>query len=145
MDSRELRARAAQACVDTYSGKRLKIGTTDCVRMARKSLHVQGVSTSILKGRSYRSRKAALAVLDDLGCASLVDALDCVGALERIPPACAWPGDIIAMPAEDGDPFGCALHVRLSDQKTIGFADGRCGIFRADLSKALAAWRVHHG
>lgn len=145
MSSRTLRARAAQACVDTYAGKPLELGRFDCVRLARKSLHVQGVATAILKGKRYRSRASALKVLRALDCDGLVEALDSVPGLARIAPAMAFQGDLIAMPAEEGDPFGCALHVWLGEGKSIGFAEGRCGIFRPDLSRALTAWRVCHG
>jgi len=147
MSSRALRARAAQACVDTYLGKPQKMGSADCVCLSRKSLHVQGVSVSIMKGERYRSLPDAVRTLKKLGFDTLIEALDAVDGLHRIPPAMAWPGDIFAMPVPDTDPFGCALAVYLGNGKAIGWGgvSNTAGIVKPHMGEALAAWRVIHG
>lgn len=140
----EERAAAVQACVDTYAGRPLDFRGGDCVRLARFALHKQRAGVTFLKGVRWSSAPSALRQMRKLGFENLVDAMDATG-LARIAPAAAWPGDIIALPVGEGDPFGASLTVRISNGNVLGFGEGgsACGVMRP--RDFLAAWRVEHG
>jgi len=133
-----LRQRAASACVKMYAGKRLALGRHDCARLARTCLHHMRVGVPFLKGIKW-SGKTAEKTLAGLGFDCLMDAMDGTG-LPRIAPARALVGDIIAMPAEDGSPYGCALGVMLSNRQALAFGDGVCRVGKP--KEFLAAWSV---
>jgi len=132
------KAKAAQACVDRFNGKSYAPGKHDCARLAVHLLHHLGQPVAMMKGRKYASEAAALKTLRDLGFASLVDAVDSLG-LERIAPARAMSGDLVALPCDD-ERWGCALTVAVGNGRVFGFLDGvGQAVKPVDF---VAAWRV---
>ena len=132
------RQRAAQACIDRFVGKPYTPGVRDCARLAAHSMHGMGRKVGLLKGVKYTSEVGAVKALRKLGFADLIAAVDALG-LERIPPAAALPGDLVAMPCAPG-PFGCALMVAVGNGRVLGFSDGVCAVFQP--LEFVTAWRV---
>lgn len=128
---------AAQACIDRFNRKPYAPGKRDCVRLAAHLLHHVGHGVPLLKGHRWTSETGGLRVMRRLGFACLVDAVDATG-LERIAPARAVTGDLVALPAEG--PFGCALTVAVGNGRLLGFLDGRCQV--VEPKDFVAAWRV---
>jgi hypothetical protein len=132
------KAKAAQACFDRFAGKARREGANDCARLACHALHHAGVPVAFLKGKRWNSEAAGFRLLRSLGFADLIEAVDAVG-LERIAPARAVAGDIVALPCED-ERWGCALTVALGNGRVIGFLDGRAQVVRP--LAFVTAWRV---
>lgn len=132
------RAQVAQKCVDRFSERPYTIGTRDCVALAALALKSAGHRVAVLKGARYRSEVGAARLMRRLGYRSLLDAIDALG-LERISPASALPGDILALPSGDRCPFGCALAVSLGNNAALAFFDGRAQAGRP--SAFVTAWR----
>lgn len=138
----DIRAAAAQACVDRFSGRALKWGTVDCGKIALHNLRQLGISTAAWKGLDYTSEIGAAKALRQRGFSGLIDAMNALGSPFLIPPAMATAGDIIAMEA-DGDLWDCGLVVRVSPQNVLGLVDGIVTPFQPDLRHAVAAWRCN--
>jgi len=119
------RQQAAQATIDRFSGKPLALGKDDCARMTVFCLKKLGVKVSLLKAGSYRSEMGAARVLKKLGHDSMSDAIDSLG-LPRIAPAMCLPGDIMALPTEDGSDFGLAVAV--GNGRVLAFWGGAGGV-----------------
>ncbi len=142
-----VRQRAVSACLKKFDGRARKFGSADCVKLAALALRKQRVSVPLLRGVQYRSLTAAVRALESTGCADLCEAVDALG-LARIPPAMTWPGDLIAMPVPDEDPFGaslCVVHTAGARRVLGMYEDGVIRVLQPDLTKALAAWRVANG
>jgi len=142
-----VRQRAVSVCVKRFNERALAFGSNDCVKMAALALRKQRVTVPLLRGVQYRSKTKALSALKASGCIDLVDAVDRMGFV-RIAPAMTWPGDLIAMPASDGDPFGCSLcvvHTAGASRVLAVHEDRVIRVIEPDLSKCLAAWRVSNG
>lgn len=131
------KAQAAQACIDRFAGKAYAPGKRDCARLACHLLHKIGKGVPFLKGHSWTTEAGAVRVLRRLGFADIMEAVDALG-LERIAPARAMAGDIVALPAEG--PFGCALTVAVGNGRLLGFLEGRCQV--VEPKAFVAAWRV---
>ena len=130
---------AAQATLDTWSTRPLKLGTADCVRMTASHLRLLGYKVKLPPSGSYRSVVTATKRLREAGHASISDALDALG-LERITPAAAIVGDIILMPAEHE--LG-ALVISMGNGRVAGWHDDVAG--GAVVMQPLmmtAAWRA---
>lgn len=112
------RAAATQACMDRFAYKPVEPGVRDCGKLAAHALHKQGRSAKLLNASGHRTWAGALTYLKRTGFASLVDLIDAIG-MERIPPAAALPGDIIALPGVEGDEFGCSLAVALDNGRVL--------------------------
>ncbi|WCT78871.1 DUF6950 family protein [Novosphingobium humi] len=141
-----LRARAAQATLDEWKARAFRLGEADCARLAASHLRRLGHSIKLPAARSYRTVKSAEAMLDKLGLATMVDALDAMG-FDRIAPAAALVGDIVQMPSE---PEGVAGSQRLATL-TIAMGNGRVlgwhpeapeGAVVMQPLEMVAAWRV---
>lgn len=134
------RVAAAQATLDQFKVRRLRLGLNDCVRMTAAHLRRFGYTVKLPATGAYRSRAKAEQLLADRGYADLGDALDALG-LERIAPAAARVGDIVQLPAVDA--LGAL---------TIALGNGRVAGYHADVPKGgavvmqpreyVAAWRV---
>lgn len=135
----ERRRDAAQATLDEFKEVPFRYGKRDCVRMAAAHLRRLGYKIKLPPADSYRSEKTALRALRDRGFASLVEAVDAHG-LERIAPAAAVVGDIIAVPGEGG--FGAALHVALGNGRTVGYHQDLIGAGVLQPIEYVAAWRA---
>jgi len=132
------RATAAQACIDRFRGRAYEPGKADCVQLARHCLHHLGRRVGQGKLPAYSTEIGGLRALKRLGFGSLVEALDGFG-LERIAPASALPGDLIALPTEH--PLG-ALAVAVGNGRVIGFLEGEKGAVIMQPHAFVAAWRT---
>lgn len=138
----EKRVSPAQACIDRFGGKPYEPGKRDCVRLAAHLLHHSGVKAPMMKGVRYSSEAAGLRILKRKGFANLIEAVDSLG-LVRIAPARARTGDLVAMPVEEGDPFGCALTVAVGNGRVFGFLGGAERVAQTmQPHDFVAAWRV---
>jgi hypothetical protein len=131
-------AEAAQACIDRFAGKPMVWGQRDCATLAAHLLHKRGRAVPMLKGAKYKSEAGAFRTLKQTGFACLVSAVDGLG-LERIPPAAARTGDLVAMPCADAR-WGCALTVAVGNGRVFGYLDGVAQVQAP--SSFVAAWRV---
>lgn len=137
MTPKEKRAAAAAACVERFQGKAFELGKRDCVKLACHALHTMGVAVPPVKGAAYTSKAGALKALRRTGFAGLVEAVDSLG-LERIAPARATAGDIVALPCDS--PFGAVLTVAIGNGVVLGFQNGIGCAIRP--TAWLAAWRA---
>lgn len=132
------RVGAAQATLDQWRGKPFKLGRADCARVAASHLRRSGRKVKLPASGSYGTVRSAMKKLAELGYADMLDALDKLG-LERIPPAAALPGDLIAIPT--GSPLGC-ITVVLSNGRVAGYHDDVVGLEVLQPVEYVAAWRV---
>jgi hypothetical protein len=134
--------------VARFREKKRQYGSVDCVKSTVFVLRKAGVKIPFLKGKTYGSRATAKAILEQTGCATLVDCMDALG-LTRIAPLATLPGDIIALPVPEGDPFGASLLIvhTAGAHRVFGFdpQDSRFRVGVPELAACLAAWRVPHG
>ncbi|CAM3282703.1 MULTISPECIES: DUF6950 family protein [Sphingomonas] len=133
-----LRANAAQATLDQWKARPMRLGTSDCVRMTASHLRRLGHKVKLPASGSYRSVRSALKALDERGYSSLADALDAMG-LERIAPASAIVGDVLMLPAEDK--LG-ALVVALGNGRVVGYHEEAIGAAVLQPVKYVTAWRA---
>lgn len=112
-----------------------------CGRLAAQAMMRMGHSAKLLNACRATTLRGVLAYLKRNKFASLVELMDATG-LERIAPAMARPGDIIALPSEPGDGFGCSLAVAVDGGRVL-FADQLLGRFETTTPHLfVAAWRV---
>lgn len=138
-DAMVLRAAAAQKTLDTWSTRPLKLGTSDCVRMAAAHLRLLGRKVKLPPSGSYRSVRGAVKALRAAGYASLREA---VGAqcLQEIAPAAAIVGDIMMLPAVDE--LG-GLGVCLGNGRVLIYHEEiGTGAVVAQPIEMVTAWRV---
>ncbi|WP_453978548.1 DUF6950 family protein [Brevundimonas sp. Marseille-Q4549] len=135
------RAAATQACMDRFAYKPVEPGVRDCGKLAAHALHKQGRSAKLLNASKHRSWRGALAYLKRTGFASLVELIDAM-ELQRIPPAAALPGDIIAMPTDEANGFGCSLAVALENGRVLGLNPATNLIEPMIPHLFVCAWRV---
>lgn len=141
-----LRQRAVKACLDRFAGQRLEWGRRDCVKLAALALRKQGVPVPLLKGVRYSSAATGLRRLQELDHDDLAAAVDATG-LPRIAPAMALPGDLVALPGRDGDPFAVSLMVVVTAgcARLLGLdGTGRFAVI-APAGLYECAWRVTRG
>lgn len=138
------RAAVTQACMDRFAGKPLDWKARHCGKLAAHAMHGLGRSAKLLNACRAETAKGAAAYLKREGFASLAELMDATG-LERIAPAAARPGDIIAMPVADDDPFGCSLAIALDNGRILGFQADETGEKVCQVlvpHEFLTAWRV---
>lgn len=135
-----LRAAAAQATLDAWRTRPLRIGQADCVRMAAAHLRLLGYSVKLPAAGSYRTVRSALAALRRAGYPSVQAALDTLG-LARITPAAAIIGDVIELACDlPGLP---ALTIALGNGRVVGWhPDYTAGAVVMQPLAAIAAWRA---
>lgn len=130
---------AAQATLDAWSKRPMKIGTADCVRMAASHLRRLGYKVKLPPAGSYRTVNSALKALKGAGHESIEAALDAMG-LERITPAAAIVGDLILLPA--AHELG-ALTVVMGNGRVAGWhEDYADGVVVMQPIETIAAWRA---
>ncbi|BCI70015.1 hypothetical protein SPKIRA_08450 [Sphingomonas paucimobilis] len=132
------RTNAAQATLDQWKARPMRLGTSDCVRMTASHLRRLGHKVKLPASGSYRSVRSALKALDERGYSSLADALDAMG-LERIAPASAIVGDVLMLPAEDK--LG-ALVVALGNGRVVGYHEEAIGAAVLQPLEYVTAWRA---
>lgn len=133
------RERAVAATLEAFGGKLLDFKSRDCVRMVKYSLHHRGLGVPLLKGLRYRTEEGAGRALEKLGLSGLDDGVDRAG-LTRIPPALAWIGDIVALPAPA--PFAASLMIYVGNGRLFGVAPGERRFAVIEPAEFLAAWRT---
>ena len=135
-----LRTNAAEATKDKWLGTPLKLGHTDCVRMAADHLRRLGHKVSVPAKGSYAGLVGARREMKKRGLANIGDALAALG-LEEIAPASTLAGDIIEMQGvDDGLP---ALVIALGNGRVLGWHDdGALGVVVFPWLSAIRAWRA---
>lgn len=132
------RAVAAQACIDRFSGKSYDPAAhRDCAHMVRHALHKLGRRVGQGKLPHYTTEAGGIKAVRKMGFANLIEVLDSFG-LERIPPAAALAGDIVALPSEH--PMG-ALAVAVGNGRLLAYLDGEAGAVIIEPAEMLCAWR----
>lgn len=129
---------AAQATIDRFHGKPLAYGRDDCVRMAVFCLRKLGVRVSLLKAGSYRSELGAARALRRTGFATLAEAVDAQG-LPRIAPAMALPGDLVGLPAPNGQ---VGLAVAVGNGRVLAFWETAQACTVIQPLEYVCAWRA---
>lgn len=132
------RQQATQATVDAWRGRKFRLGHADCVRLAADHLRRMGRPVRLPAKGSYATLIGAQKALAKRGYADLPAALDDLG-LERIAPAAALPGDIIALPSEHA--IGC-LMVAVGNGRAVGFLEDYDGAEIIQPVEYAGAWRV---
>lgn len=129
---------AAQATLDRFKDRPLKLGRDDCVRMIAFHLRKLGYSVKLPPSGAYGTIRGALKELKARGFDNLGAAIDALG-LERIAPASAIVGDILMLPSADG--LG-ALHIALGNGRTVAYHEDLIGAGVLQPLEFIAAWRV---
>ena len=133
------RTAAAQKTLDTWSKRPMKLGSSDCVRMAASHLRLLGYKVRLPNSGSYRTVRSATKALQAAGYASLEQALDAHG-LQRIAPAAAIVGDILMLPGVDK--LG-GLTVALGNGRVVGWHECAAGgAVVLQPVEYVAAWRA---
>ena len=133
------RKMAVDACMLRFNGKQGRPGVRDCGKLASHALNKMGHKATVITASKHKSWASAISYLKDNGFNDLFGLMDAT-ELPRIAPACALPGDIIAMPTDE-EGFGCTLTVYLGNGFILAF--NSLGV--AEPTKvvgALAAWRL---
>lgn len=130
---------AAQATLDAWSTRPMKLGRADCVRMVAAHLRRLGYQVRLPPAGSYGTVVSAMRALRERGFGSLAEALDAMG-LERIAPAETIVGDVMLMPA--GHELG-ALVVCMGNGRIAGWHDSHDGgVVVMQPLDMIAAWRA---
>ena len=129
---------ATQATLDAVKGKPFRLGRNDCARIAAAHLRRRGHQVKLPASGSYASTRTAMKALAERGFADLLAAMDGMG-FERIAPAAALVGDILALPT--ASPIGC-LAVVLTNGRALGFVDDVAEASVIQPVEYVAAWRV---
>jgi hypothetical protein len=135
------RQAAVQSCMDRFAFKPVDPGVRDCGKLAGHAMHHMGRSAKLLNGSKHKTLAGAVKYIRGLGFKSLIELMDATG-LERIAPAAALPGDIIALPSADGDGFGCSLAVAIDNGRVL-FLNPETGLIEPGTPQLfVCAWRV---
>jgi len=129
------RIACASETLAQYKNARFQWGRKDCVRMCASHIRRMGHKVSLVKAGEYSSLQGARAALKRAGFDTLEAALD--ARFDRIAPAAALPGDIIALPSDWEVP---ALAIRLSNNAVLHTSNG--GFAISEPKAFVAAWRV---
>ena len=129
---------AAQATLDRFKDKPLRLGRNDCVRMAAFHLRKLGHKVKLPPAGAYATARVGLRLLAGMGHADLAAAVDAHG-LDRIPPAAATVGDIVMLPGDMG--LG-ALCIALGNGRVVGYHEDAAGAVVVQPTEFEAAWRV---
>jgi hypothetical protein len=134
------RAKAIEATMDRFGGKPFKIGSNDCVKLAR--FHLTKLGHKLPSTGHYTTVAGAAAALKKQGVKNLAQLLD--KYLERIPPAAMLPGDIAMPPSEPDAPASKlgTIMVMASGHKLIGWHPDVDMLALMEVSQIDAAWRA---
>lgn len=132
------RTDVVSAVADKYTGREFSLGSDDCVHMIAFGLREYDIKTSLHKFGSYSTPAGARRALKRAGYDSLIEAVRGHGFFELEGASFAWPGDIIALKAEDSEDV--ALAWLASGGRAFGFWRGIGQFFQPH--EFVAAWRV---
>jgi len=134
------RVTRTQRTIDEFYSQPFKWGVRDCGILAARHLENMGFATRLSEARHYSTELGARRAMKALGCTSMEDFIDAYN-FERIPPASALPGDIVAFPGGDDNAPWSALGVMIdSGEHLIGFANG--AVMRGPSHVCTTAWRI---
>lgn len=139
------RVDGTQKTIDAFLDQDFKWGERDCGQLAGTHLEAFGTKTPLSQAGNYTTERGAKRVLVRLGVQSMEELVDGLG-FERIAPASAIVGDIVAFPGGTEDAPWTALGVHCGTDRILGFADPegtgtpRC-VF-GPVSVCTLAWRV---
>lgn len=139
------RAAATQACMERFAYRTVAPGVRDCGKLSAHALHKQGRSAKLLNGTRGRTWDGAIRYVRSLGFETLIQLMDAqlgVTPEDRIPPAAALPGDIVALPVAEDDPFGCSLSVALDNGRVLALNPLSRLIEPMTPHLFVCAWRV---
>lgn len=135
------RAAAVQACMDRFAFKSVEPGVRDCGKLAAHDLHKMGRKAKLLNGWKGQTWPSAIRYIRRQGFADLLELVDAMG-LERIAPAAALPADLIAMPTDEENGFGCSLAVALDNGRVLAL-NPATGLIEPMIPRMfVCAWRV---
>lgn len=132
------RYEAAEATQKAFFEQPFVWGKADCLHMAAFCLKNLGHERPLKGVLKYTSEKGAIRAMLKAGYRGLADAVDDFG-LERIAPAMAIHGDLIAWPQERSGLGEYALAVALGDDRMIGFLPGPDGNLVGTIGPVSAA------
>lgn len=112
------RQKAVEATMERFRGKAFAFGATDCAKVVAFHLKQLGHKVRLSKAGQYKTLIGAQAALRRLGYDTLPEAMDGHG-FERIAPASAWMGDVVALPTDE-HPIG-ALGIVAGNGNIMGF------------------------
>lgn len=132
------RMAAIEACQARFLNKPYEPGKRDCLKLVKHALHTVGRRVGLASRVRYSTEAGAVKALRKLGFKTLVEAVDASGLI-RIAPAMALPGDVLALPSDDG--IGGALMLNLGNGKVLVFSGGVC-VTAALRETPIGAWRL---
>jgi hypothetical protein len=135
------RAAAVQKLMDQYTDKAFKIGSNDCVKLART--HLVNMGHKVPSTGHYSDVKGAIAALKKQDVKNVAELLD--KFLERIPPASMLPGDVALPPSEPEAPaskLGTVVVKVAGGNKYLGWHPDVEYLAVMTIQEVEAAWRV---
>jgi hypothetical protein len=132
------RQQAVKATMERFHGKSFVLGSVDCMKMVGFHLKRLGIKVPFAKGGPYKSALSAQAALRRAGHKTVMDVMDSLG-LERIAPAAALIGDVVACPADN--PLG-ALAIVVGNGNMLAFHESHEQPVIMTMGMVDTAWRV---
>lgn len=134
-----VRAEATQKTIDQFYDQPFEWGVADCAILACRHLDNLGIANPLDKVIGYTDEKGARKALVKLGVKGMEELADKQG-FERIAPAAAILGDLVAIPGgEEGNEW-LGLGVALANGRILAFANDKAMIGPVEV--ATIAWRV---
>jgi hypothetical protein len=125
-----------QPVMDSWLGQPFVWGVSDCAHLCAEMMMAAGYVNPLADIGAYHSQLTAKRQLRKAGYQDLDAALDGLG-LERIAPAMALPGDLVALPGEGG---WTALGIAIGQGRAMAFCTDRC--VWGPLADCTTAWRL---
>ena len=130
------RIEAVQPVLDGWLGRPFIWGENDCAHLCASVLFAMGHQDPLSDIGPYATQRGAKRQLKKAGYADLDEALDALG-FERIAPAMALPGDLVALEGEGG---WTALGLAVGQGRAVAFSCGQCAW--GPISDCKTAWRI---
>jgi len=130
------RVNAIQPVLDGWLNRPFVWGADDCAHLCASVLFAMGHKDPLSDVGPYATQRGAKRQLKKAGYADLDEAIDRMG-FERIPPAMALPGDLVAL---DGVGGWTALGFAVGQGRAVAFSCGFCAW--GPVSDCKIAWRV---
>lgn len=136
----EKRRRVVEQTKERFAGRSFKLGSSDCVKLAR--FHLTQMGHKLPSTGHYSTAAQAAAALKKQGARNLAQLLD--KHLERIPPAAMLLGDIAMPPSDPSDStakLGTVL-IKVAPSKFLGWHPEHALLVVMDVTQIDAAWRA---